>query len=104
MLPLEWRNGRRCGLKIRWAKSPYGFESHLQHVPSPVTRSVAMPRVGLALVVLALSGLPLRAAVAPPPSQWIAVVAPDFADAIGPLARARRSQGLRVVVVKTTDV
>jgi hypothetical protein len=24
----RWRNGRRCGLKIRWGKTPCGFESH----------------------------------------------------------------------------
>ena len=24
----RWRNGRRIGLKNRWAKSPCGFESH----------------------------------------------------------------------------
>src|SRR5438094_594614 len=34
-----------------------------------------MPRVGLALAVLVLCSLPARAAVAPPPPQWIAVEA-----------------------------
>jgi hypothetical protein len=24
----RWRNGRRCGLKIRWSDTPCGFESH----------------------------------------------------------------------------
>ena len=24
----RWRNGRRCGLKIRWGNTPYGFDSH----------------------------------------------------------------------------
>lgn len=27
----EWRNGRRYGLKNRWTKHPYGFESRLRH-------------------------------------------------------------------------
>src|SRR5688500_13795165 len=63
-----------------------------------------MPRAVLALLLLALSALPARCAAPPPPLQWIAVVAPDFADALKPLADARRKQGMRVVVVKTTDV
>src|SRR6478735_8991033 len=61
-----------------------------------------MPRVGLALLLLALSVAPARCAAPPPRAQWIAVVAPDFVEALGPLVEARRQDGLRVL--KTTDV
>src|SRR4051812_40006841 len=63
-----------------------------------------MRRVGPALVCLALSALPAGAAAPPARPQWVAVVAADFAEAIEPLARVRRDQGMRVTVVKTTDV
>ena len=60
-----------------------------------------MPRAGLALVLLGLSALPATAAAPPPRAQWIAVVAPDFADSLEPLADARRQQGMRVRIVTT---
>lgn len=63
-----------------------------------------MSRVGIALLLLGLSALPARAAAPPPRAQWIAVVAPEFADALTPLVKARRQQGMRVKVVITTDV
>src|SRR5262245_12838891 len=63
-----------------------------------------MRRVTLVLSLILLGASLGRAAVAPPAAQWIAVVAPDFADAVEPLVKARRDQGMRVVVVKTTDV
>ncbi len=37
-------------------------------------------------------------------SQWIVVTAPAYREAIGPLCDQRKAQGLRVVVVQTTDV
>jgi hypothetical protein len=37
-------------------------------------------------------------------AQWIAVTAPAFRQAIEPLCQQRKSQGLRVVVVQTTDI
>src|SRR5947209_14699065 len=46
-----------------------------------------------------------RAAAPPtPPGQWVVVVAPAFRAAAEPLCAQRRAQGLRVVVVPTTDV
>ena len=49
-----------------------------------------MPHVGLALTLAVLAGLP---SAAPPPARplWVAVVAPDLADAFEPLAKARRN-------------
>jgi hypothetical protein len=31
----RWRNGRRCGLKIRWGNTPYGFDSHPPYQTEP---------------------------------------------------------------------
>lgn len=39
-----------------------------------------------------------------PPPLWIAVVAPEFGEALSPLEALRRQQGYEVVVLKTTDV
>jgi hypothetical protein len=61
-----------------------------------------MLRLGLALGVLSL--LPLRAAATPPAGQWVVVVAPAFQKAVEPLCAWRRAQGLRVVVIRSTDV
>jgi hypothetical protein len=46
---------------------------------------------------------PARAADAPA-AQWVVVTAPAFRAAVEPLAAHRKSQGMRVVVVQTTDV
>src|SRR5262249_47922519 len=40
----------------------------------------------------------------PPPSRWVAVTAPAFREAIEPLCRQRKADGLDVVVVQTSDV
>jgi hypothetical protein len=40
----------------------------------------------------------------PPPVQWVAVTAPAFRTALEPLCAHRKAQGMRVVVVTTTDV
>jgi hypothetical protein len=63
-----------------------------------------MSRAGLVLLVASLLPIQVHAAVAPPSRQWIVVTAPAFRAAVEPLCQARRSQGLRVVVVTTTDV
>jgi len=55
------------------------------------------------LLVLAVALWPTAVPAAAPP-QWIAVVAPDFHDAVKPLCEQRTSQGMHVVVVETTDV
>ncbi|HWG44812.1 MAG TPA: C25 family cysteine peptidase [Gemmataceae bacterium] len=60
-----------------------------------------MLRYGLALGVLLLTCL---SACAAPTGQWIVVTAPVFRKAIEPLCEQRKAQGLRVVVVQTTDV
>ncbi len=39
-----------------------------------------------------------------PPAQWIVVTAPAFRKAVEPLCEQRKSQGLHVEVVQTTDV
>jgi hypothetical protein len=57
-----------------------------------------------------LSALALLLAVAPSvrsadePGQWLVVTAPAFRKAVEPLCEHRKAQGLRVVVVVTTDV
>src|SRR5204862_280691 len=61
-----------------------------------------MPRAGFALLVLVWATL-APAAAPPQRSQWIAVVAPTFKDAIAPLAEHRRAEGMKVVVLTTTD-
>lgn len=44
------------------------------------------------------------AASADAPAQWVVVTAPAFRDAVQPLCEHRKAEGLRVVVVQTTDV
>lgn len=61
-----------------------------------------MVRAGLVVVLLA--GALAPAAAPPPREQWIAVVAPAFGHAVRPLADHRRAQGMRVIVVTTTDL
>src|SRR5438067_12244051 len=60
----------------------------------------------LCLVLGVLAVLPVRAGAAagPPLGQWSVVAAPDFRPAVEPLCAHRRAHGLRVVVVRTTDV
>ena len=53
-----------------------------------------MPRA--VLFVLLLLPAPLHGAAAPPRPQWLAVVAPDFIEAVEPLAAARRERLLDV--------
>src|SRR5919206_1864774 len=60
-----------------------------------------MSRSWLALLLL-LAVVPGTGAA--PVQQWVVVTAPAFRTAIGPLCAQRRAQGLRVVVVQTTDV
>lgn len=57
-----------------------------------------MLRYGLALGVLLLTSWTATAA------QWIVATAPAFRQAVEPLCQQRKSQGLRVVVVPTTDI
>jgi len=60
-----------------------------------------MLRYGLTLTVFLLASLPASAA---PAKQWIVVTAPAFRKAIEPLCQQRKAQGLRVLVVPTTEV
>jgi hypothetical protein len=60
-----------------------------------------MPRLWTALVLLLA---PSAEAADAPPAQWIVVTAPAFRDAVEPLCVHRKTEGLRVVVVQTTDV
>jgi hypothetical protein len=55
-------------------------------------------RAFLALLLLALP-VPARAA-----DQWVVVTAPAYRKAVEPLCEQRKTQGLRVEVVQTTDV
>jgi hypothetical protein len=48
--------------------------------------------------------LPPSARAEAPPEQWIIVTAPAFRAAIAPLAEHRKSQGMRVALVESTDV
>src|SRR5207247_229963 len=52
-------------------------------------------------VLSLLLASPLRAG---PREQWIVVTAPAFRSALQPLCAHRKSQGLRVLVVQTSDV
>jgi hypothetical protein len=61
-----------------------------------------MRRYGWAVVALLIATFPACAAAEV--GQWIVVTAPAFRKAIEPLCEQRKSQGLRVVVVQTTDV
>jgi Peptidase family C25 len=62
-----------------------------------------MLRSGLVLLCL-LSPLLSASAADAPQAQWILVTAPAFRDALQPLCDHRKEQGMRVVVVQTTDV
>jgi hypothetical protein len=57
-----------------------------------------MLRYGLAVSVFLLASL------SAPAAQWIVVTAPAFRKAVEPLCEQRKGQGMRVVVVQTTDV
>jgi hypothetical protein len=59
-----------------------------------------MVRFGLTLALFLLPS----ALLAEPQEQWIVVTAPAFRTAIEPLCQQRQKQGLRVVVVQTTDL
>ncbi len=61
-----------------------------------------MLRYGWAVGLWILTSV--SACAAPAEGQWIVVTAPVFRKAIEPLCHQRRSQGLHVVVVPTTDV
>jgi hypothetical protein len=63
-----------------------------------------MPRAGLSLLAIALSVLSAAGAGPPPPEQWIVVTAPAFRAAIAPLAKHRKAQGMRVVVLDTSTL
>jgi hypothetical protein len=60
-----------------------------------------MLRTGLTVAALLIAALPARAAA--DAGQWIVVTAPAFLKTIEPLCEQRKSQGLRVVMVQTTD-
>jgi hypothetical protein len=60
-----------------------------------------MFRYGWTLAFLLFATVPLCAAAE---DQWIVVTAPAFRNAIEPLCLQRKSQGLHVIVVQTTDV
>jgi hypothetical protein len=47
---------------------------------------------------------PISALAEAPPAQWVVVTAPAFRKAVEPLCEHRKAQGLKVVVVQTTDV
>jgi hypothetical protein len=61
-----------------------------------------MSRSFAALGLLLL--LPLTALADAPPAQWVVVTAPAFRKAVEPLCEHRKAQGMKVVVVQTTDV
>jgi hypothetical protein len=60
-----------------------------------------MLRYGLAVSVFLLAAV--ASVAAPAGGQWIVVTAPAFRKAVEPLCTQRKSQGLHVVVVQTTD-
>ena len=60
-------------------------------------------RLLLPLVLLFAALVPVRADDVLP-AQWIAVTAPAFRAAVEPLCARRKAQGMRVVVVVTTEV
>lgn len=61
-----------------------------------------MLRYGWTVAVLLIVALPACAAA--DVGQWIVVTAPAFRKAVEPLCEQRNNQGMRVVVVQTTDV
>jgi hypothetical protein len=58
----------------------------------------------LIAVALAIAPASLPAQDKAEPAQWIVVTAPAFREALAPLCKQRRADGMRVVVVQTTDV
>ena len=60
-----------------------------------------MFRYGWPIALLLLASAPVCAT---PPGQWIVVTAPAFRKAVEPLCEQRKTQGLQVVLVQTTDV
>jgi hypothetical protein len=63
-----------------------------------------MHRTACLLVAWFLVGLTAAQAGEPPSPRWIVVTAPAFREAVGPLCELRKSQGLRVEVVQTSEV
>ena len=61
-----------------------------------------MKRFFLAIAIAVLA--PQVAQAADPTGQWIVVTAPAFRKAIEPLSAQRKEQGLKVIVLETTDV
>jgi len=61
-----------------------------------------MFRYGWIVSALVIAVLPQCAAA--DMRQWIVVIAPAFRKAVEPLCQQRKNQGLRVVVVQTTDI
>lgn len=59
-------------------------------------------RFSLLLLCFAFAPLSVRAEEKPP--QWIVVTAPAFRTAIEPLCEYRKAEGMKVVVIPTTDV
>jgi hypothetical protein len=57
-----------------------------------------------ALLAVFFGQTPPARADNPPPARWVVVTAPAFREAIEPLCRQRKADGLDVVVVQTTDV
>ena len=65
-----------------------------------ITRRVIKGPVALwILLLLGAAGLAEE-----PAAQWILVTPPDFREALDPLVQHRRAQGLKVVVLQTSDV
>jgi hypothetical protein len=58
----------------------------------------------LCVVVFALAAPSLPAQEKSNPPQWIVVTTPALRDALQPLCERRRSEGMKVIVVLTTDV
>jgi hypothetical protein len=60
-----------------------------------------MSRLWTALVLLLV---PAAVGADAPPPRWVVVTAPAFREAVQPLCDHRKAEGLRVVVVQTTDM
>jgi peptidase C25-like protein len=58
----------------------------------------------LTLLLAVLTCFPRSLAAQQEVPQWIVVTAPAFRSALAPLCERRRAEGMRVVVVQTTDV
>src|SRR5262245_49174353 len=72
---------------------------------SPRLKPGGFPMRRLLYLLLAFSLAPGRAAAEPAePPQWLVVTAPAFRAALEPLCRHRQAQGMRVVVLQTSDV